>query len=448
MSNNKPIKKYDFKKKPKDVPSWLLFLAVKFLAKPMMKKHNFKLDKINMDGLKPPYLLLSNHGSEYDFYIMYDSIYPNHTNNVVAIDAVHDHTEWFMRLAGCICKRKFTKEMDLLRNIKYSINIHKNIVVMYPEARYTFDGTTSYLPPSLSGIVRILKVPVVVLNMRGNFISCPQWNKEKKYVPFEATMSQIVTADEATTLSADEINKRIADAFVYDDFAYQRDNNIIIDHPDRAKGLHSILYQCPACGTEHMMNSEGSELWCEKCGKRWQMTELGELRSLDGETEFTHIPDWFRWERENVRAEVRSGKYYFEDEVKIETLPNAQMFVKQGKGKLVHSINGFRIEGNIYGKDVSLEFPPLALESIHIEFNYKKMGDAVDISTPDESYWLAPCTKRDSITKLSLATEEIFAYETEKKNAARLAARERKKALAEKQSKESGPSEVGAPNQI
>ena len=37
----------------------------------------------------------------------------------------------------------------------------------------------------------------------------------------------------------------------------------------------------------------GTEIFCEECGKRWRMTELGELEALSGETEFSHIPDWY-----------------------------------------------------------------------------------------------------------------------------------------------------------
>ena len=41
---------------------------------------------------------------------------------------------------------------------------------------------------------------------------------------------------------------------------------------------------------------------------------------------------------------------------------------------------------------------------------YKKniFGDCVDISTPDDSYWLHPVSNRDQLTKISLATEEIY----------------------------------------
>lgn len=64
------------------------------------------------------------------------------------------------------------------------------------------------------------------------------------------------------------------------------------------------------------------------------MDEYGRLHALRGETEFEHIPDWSNWERECVRKEIEEGTYYFEDDVRIETLPNSRRFYKQGMGKL------------------------------------------------------------------------------------------------------------------
>ena len=37
------------------------------------------------------------------------------------------------------------------------------------------------------------------------------------------------------------------------------------------------------------MASKDHEIWCTACHKRWQMTTLGQLQSLDGQTEFSHI---------------------------------------------------------------------------------------------------------------------------------------------------------------
>ena len=70
--------------------------------------------------------------------------------------------------------------------------------------------------------------------------------------------------------------------------------------PTGQKGLHKVLYQCPHCKAEYHMMSEGSRIWCEECTKVWEMSEYGELTAVEGSTEFSHIPDWYEWERANV----------------------------------------------------------------------------------------------------------------------------------------------------
>ena len=75
---------------------------------------------------------------------------------------------------------------------------------------------------------------------------------------------------------------------------------IRITEPYRAEGLHKVLYQCPHCGAE-AMDSAGAEIFCTECGKRWNLNEDGTLSALDGETEFSHVPDWFEWERKRGR---------------------------------------------------------------------------------------------------------------------------------------------------
>ena len=68
---------------------------------------------------------------------------------------------------------------------------------------------------------------------------------------------------------------------------------------------------------EGKTTSKGYSLTCNECGKTWEMTELGELVATSGETEFSHIPDWYKWQRENVRNEILNGTYKYSDEVQI-----------------------------------------------------------------------------------------------------------------------------------
>ena len=141
----------------------------------------------------------------------------------------------------------------------------------------------------------------------------------------------------------------------------------------------------------------------------------GSLRAVSGETGFSHIPDWSNWERECVRKEIEDGSYYFEDEVYLETLPNSWRFHKHGKAKLVQTLDGTTLTGTCYKKPLKLHKSALNQYSLHIEYNYRGKGDCVDISVLNDSYYCYP-TKRDVVTKLSFATEEIHRAAQRKQN--------------------------------
>ena len=63
----------------------------------------------------------------------------------------------------------------------------------------------------------------------------------------------------------------------YNEYDYQKENNILIKKKTRAEGLNKILYQCPHCLKESKMASSGEEIYCEECGKRWRFNEDGTL---------------------------------------------------------------------------------------------------------------------------------------------------------------------------
>jgi len=290
---------------------------------------------------------------------------------------------------------------------------------MYPEARYSPIGTGSSIPDAVGKLVKSNKVPLVIMVHHGNYLNAPFWDfRQYRKLPFYATMKQVLTAEEVQQKSADEINAIIRKELEYDEHRWQKENNIRITESFRAEGLHKVLYQCPHCKTESKMNSKGIHLFCEECGKKWEMTELGEMKALEGETEFSHIPDWFEWERANVRQQILDGTYKFEDDVHVHSLPGVE-FIDLGEGKITHDFeNGFILTGHYNGKDYRIQREPKDMYSLHVEYAYKKLGkiDCFDVSIKDDSFYCIP-TKKDVVTKLGFATEEMYKIITEKREA-------------------------------
>lgn len=413
--NYKNPKKYKTAKYPIRQPRYLTWL-IQVLSKIMLFGKEHKVEKVNMEGLKPPYLLLSNHMSFVDFEMVSLGTYPHRVNNVVNIDGFYMRA-WLLEWIGAICTRKFTTDIHLIKSIRKVLE-RGDVLCMYPEARYSPAGTTSYLPESLGMLVKKCNVPVVVAIHHGNYLHSPFWNfRQKRKVPLYTKFTKIWDPEDLEKLSVDEINVGLKEAFAYDDYKYQKDNGILITEPYRAEGLNKILYQCPNCKTEHKMMAKGAEIYCEACGKRWYMNEDSSLTANDGNTEFSHIPDWFEWEREQVRAEVESGNYHFEDDVEVYGLPRCYKYHPLGFAKLTHdSEQGFILEGHYRGKDYRIQRTPLQTNSLHVEYDFLRIKpfDLVDISTENDSFYCYT-TKKDVITKLAFATEEIYRINLEKK---------------------------------
>ena len=380
--------------------TWLISL-------PCAIRHRLKINRINMKGLKPPYILLSTHMAFDDFKVLTMAILPFRANYVVALDGFIG-VKWLLEQVGGISKRKFTNDIMLVRHLHEVLQVNKNIAVIYPEARYSISGTTAILPESLGKLVKLNQLPVVVLNCHGHYLAAPFWSKHKRNVRYESDMEQILTKNNIAEMTTEEINQKIEKAFYYDEWKWQKDNHILIKEKERANGLHKVLYQCPHCKTESKMDSAEHYLWCNACGKKWELTELGELKALDGETYFSHVPDWYEWIRNNVAEEVRSGNYHFEDEVIVHNLPNPNGFIEIGKVKITHNTDGFKLFGTLYnGEMMNFELSAPSTYSIHIEYEYWGRGDCVDLSDLTHTYFVYP-SKQNVITKIHFAVEEIF----------------------------------------
>lgn len=403
------LKRYDTAKPP--LKQRKFFTAVlRALCGLSMAGQDYRIEKINMEGLKPPYILLSNHMYFVDFHLCSIATWPYSVNNIATIDGYY-RRPFIMEWLGCLCKRKFTTDATLLRSAKKVLEEYGDILCMYPEARYSPIGTTAILPDSLAKLVKKQGVPVVVLLHHGNYLHTPFWNyRQPRKVPLYTTMTQVLTARDVAEKSAEEIGGVIRAAMEYDEYRWQRERNIRITEPFRAEGLHKVLYQCPRCGAESRMSSKGISLHCDACGKEWEMDELGVLRAVDGETEFPHIPDWYEWQRAQVRAQLEAGTYHFEDDVEVYSLPNAWRFQKLGMAKLTHDMeNGFIVEGEHNGRLYRVHRPPLGMYGVHIEYDYcyLRPEDCIDISTGNDSLYCYP-VKQNVVTKLSLATEELY----------------------------------------
>ena len=147
-------------------------------------------------------------------------------------------------------------------------------------------------------------------------------------------------------------------------------------------------------------------MFCKHCGKEYELTEDGFMKAKSGETEFNHIPDWFKWQREEIKKEILENRYSLNVPVEIYMLVNTRAIYKVGSGTLQHNKNGFVLDG-CDGK-LHFEQKPKASYSLYSDYYWYEIGDVICIGDMKTSYYCFPKTDQDVVAKTRIATEELF----------------------------------------
>lgn len=311
-----------------------------------------------------------------------------------------------MRQIGCIPTQKFVSDVSLIGDINYALHKKNTSVLMYPEASYSFDGCATPLPRRLGILLKKLRVPVISIHTEGAFARDPLYNcLQKRKVKVSAEVSCLFSAEEIQEKSVDELDEGLRAAFDFDNFAWQRKNGVVINEDFRADGLNRILYKCAHCGKEGSMEGKGTFLVCRSCGKKYELTPLGTLKAEDGETEFSHIPDWYRWERSCVRKEIEDGSYRLDIPVNIGMVVDFKAVYMVGSGRLVHTAEGFHLTGC----DGKLDYAqsPNASYSLYSDYYWYEIGDVICIGDKERLYYCFP-QGGDVVAKTRMATEELY----------------------------------------
>lgn len=415
LSYDKVINLPKYKRQKPLKPSMFFRTLLKIVGKSDLKETDFTFNKINMDLLNDdePALFLMNHSSFIDLEIATSVLYPRPLNIVCTSDGFVGK-EWLMRHLGCIPTKKFVADLNLIRDMSYALKTLKSSILMYPEASYSFDGTATPLPESIGKCIKMLGVPVVMIKTNGAFLRDPLYNMlQKRKVKVSADIEYLLSPEDIKQKSASQIMEILKDRFSFDNFRYQQQHKIEVTEDFRADGLDRVLYKCPICQAECTTVGKGTTLTCNNCKSSWELDKYGALFSNNGIESFTHIPDWFAWERKCVRDQLESGKYKLELPVTIRMMVDMKAIYEIGDGTLIHNGEGFTLTSD----DGKLEYhhSPCASYSLYSDYFWYELGDVICIGNDDALYYCFPKTNSNIVAKARLAAEELYKIKKDQK---------------------------------
>ncbi len=189
----------------------------------------------------------------------------------------------------------FTKgKMDIraLKELKKCIDRGKS-VGLYPEGGRTWDGSNIYIIESISNLIRLLKVPVYCVNLKGCYFVKPRWAKNYRKGKTMLSITKVLDKDQVKKMSSEDVLNSVQQALTYDEYERQRTDMIPYEGKDLAESIEKVIFKCPNCMAVDSYTSQGEEFWCKECGKKYSIDKYGFIHGSD---KFDNLHSWNMWQ--------------------------------------------------------------------------------------------------------------------------------------------------------
>ncbi len=263
-------------------------------------------------GLRPPYVIVPNHVSLVDPF-MIGSHVPEPVYWIASDGNMRTSVmRALLRLVGTIPKSKYIPDLQTINGIVEVIRKRKGVVGIFPEGTASFDGHTQNIVPATGKLLKLLKVPVVTVVLKGGFYSLPRWSWKRRRGRMEIEFKLALSGEEAKRLSPEEILARVAACLEHDEAEWIRRRPIPFSgKKNRAENLETVLFQCPSCGAVGSMRSRRDRFHCTACRRTYRLDRFYRFRPVDGRPpRFATIREWSVWQENAFRAylEERAAK--------------------------------------------------------------------------------------------------------------------------------------------
>ncbi len=289
--------------------------------------------------LKPPYLIISNHTNVYDGLIvaLYSPELP-----VPVFDDIQKQNA-FLRLLFTYTGVAFKSYgVPDIKSIRSMVNAKDDgrIILLYPEGEITWTGENKPLESNVPRLIKLLKIPVVLVKAKGAYTKQPKWavffRKGRCIFDFRLFMSEeeVIRNDEGFIL------EKLQQEFRHNDMEWLKTPEAVscgFSSNQPAKGLERWLFCCPSCNGTNCMNTEDSSgISCSYCGYSVGIDAYLNVVQRDAEPVFRDLAEWGRWQKGFwVKKVTEAAASSTEDETILEACcTSAKKVSLQGKGRV------------------------------------------------------------------------------------------------------------------
>jgi 1-acyl-sn-glycerol-3-phosphate acyltransferase len=255
------------------------------------------------------------------------------------------------------------KSVTDMKAVKICARVAKEggTIAIAPEGNRTYSGVTESIKPSITGLIRLLRIPVAIFRIEGGYGIHPRWSDVIRKGRMQARVTRVIEPEEYAAMTDDELFEIVRSELYWDDTAMEGEYH----HKKSAEYLERVMYVCPDCGLSEW-ESGGEVITCKKCGQRVKYLPDLRLEGLDKPFPFTYVKDWYRYQEKYI-SELNPADYT-EDVVYEEEASLCRVILYQRKQKMADSVKvrlwGDRMQLVGEGVDIALPFDEVSVMSV------------------------------------------------------------------------------------
>ncbi len=278
--------------------------VARVLAKPWLKmKLGYTCDVAPKD-LKGPYIVLSNHNSNFDS-VMIGCSFPQQMY-FIASEQVYRagfKSKLLKRYFEPISKIKGASDVlavaKALRKVRSGYNL-----CLFPEGNRSFNGKTWPILEATGKLVKVSGGGLVTYRLEGEYLSTPRWTTSGvKKGKIHGHIVHYYTAEQLKAMSVAEVTAIIQQDLTENAFESQEKKMIRYKGKNRAEGMECALCVCPRCHHIDVIKTKGNSVFCTECG---HLTDYSEYGFFDEGFEFKNITKWDEWQEEFYETYINS----------------------------------------------------------------------------------------------------------------------------------------------
>ena len=367
--------------------------------------------KDNINKCKGPCFVIWNHLSRLDHTFIMEVCSPRRVSMLAQYsEFFRSHLVFAFKHMRILPKKVFTDDLNSVRAIN-SIIKRGGCVAFSPEGTSSIYGQNQPIVPGTGRFLQYYRIPVYFVKLAGSYLTSTKVFLEERQGRVEVELSLLFTPEQLESMTPEEIEDKINEAFRHDDYAWNKEQHLKWKNTNGriCEKLNDICYQCPRCGAELEMTAEKDYIKCNHCGNGARMNDYYEFEPFDKDCVIPEFPTkWVEFERQNIIREIRKDpNYSFVEKVKVGCLPTDHYIKHEGtsepcgEGIITIDHQGMHFEGTKFGKEWKWDMPYNILYTLSIVTDTAHFALYID----KEFYEFFP--ERPSVGKVLILTAEM-----------------------------------------